>query len=314
MMNLKMNRKFVILSGLLLTGTLTVGEANAECPWLAGVQVPTSINVDPTLPVGTILATTSFTWGTIVRPGCVLPGGTSQTFTLDGMGTPNGNLYPTSVPGLAYRGKITGWPSAFLNFWPVSVPNWIVGDNTVSRGTVIVEFVKTGPLQPGTLAPQVIMVAQIAGKPWFNVYMEGSINIKPTVPACNTSTPTIDVQLNPISPTDLPSVGATAGSKDFAIKLSCGAPANISLNFSGDVVDASQAVFRNTNATTGSSVAVQILKDSNPVPVGAGNNINIGAAVSNEITTQFTARYYALTNNAQVGDVSSVVTANIVYN
>ncbi|CAI1999254.1 fimbrial protein [Serratia fonticola] len=314
MMNLKMNRKFVMLSGLLLTGVLTVGEANAECPIIAGVPVPTSINVDPTVPVGTTMATTTFSWNTITKAGCSFPE-TYATYTLNGMGTPTGNLYPTSIPGLAYRGKITGWPSGFLSFWPVTVPNWIVAaKDGVAGGSVIVEFVKTGPLQPGIFAPQVIMVAQIAGRPWFNVQTEGSIIIKPTVPACNTSTPTISVPLNPISPTDLPRVGATAGSKDFAIKLSCGAPANISLNFSGDVVDASQAVFRNTDATTGSSVAVQILKDSNPVPVGAGNNINIGAAVSNEITTQFTARYYAMTNNAQVGDVSSVVTANIVYN
>ncbi len=78
-------------------------------------------------------------------------------------------------------------------------------------------------------------------------------------------------------------------------------------------MNTSQAVFKNTDATTGSSVGMQILKDGNPETNGSGQNIPLDT-VSGDVSPEFTARYHALTNNIPVGDVSAVAFADIIYN
>ncbi|MOA21262.1 Fimbrial protein [compost metagenome] len=108
--------------------------------------------------------------------------------------------------------------------------------------------------------------------------------------------------------------GSTSKDQLFYIPLTCNSNANVSLSFSGDMADSANAVFRNlSGSANANSVGVQILSSGRPVPTAINTYLNLGQ-VNGSMSVPLTARYYALKSNAQVGAVSSVVTANIVYN
>ncbi|RJT41140.1 fimbrial protein [Rahnella woolbedingensis] len=307
----------VVMAGMFNISLIT--SAQACTPFRQSLAAPASINLNPTLPVGTVVATVTLTWPTFLSSSdCgVVFNGRTDIFNITGYGSPSGNLYATDIPGLAYRGKITaGWPSNFIGkYWPQSLSSGVGTNSGVSGGSVMVEFVKTGPIQPGTFGPQVIMSAAIASTPWFELYLSSPIIVKPTVPACTVTQSAITLNLDDTNTSQLAALGNTSKDKDFNIPLSCSSASNISLAFSGDIVDAANAVFRNLNSSSANaaSVGIQILKDNMPVPTTVGDYLNLGP-INGSITIPMTARYYALSNNIDVGTVSSIAYATIIYN
>lgn len=307
----------VVMAGVVNMSLIT--SAQACTPFRQSLAAPASINLNPALPTGSVVATTTLTWPTFLSASdCgVVFNGRTDIFNLTGYGSPSGNLYATDIPGLSYRGKITaGWPSNFLGrYWPQSVSSGVGTNSGVSGGSVMVEFVKTGPIEPGVFGPQVIMSAAIAGTPWFELYLAGPIIIKPTVPACTVTQSAITVNLEDTNTSQLAAVGNTSKDKAFDIPLSCSSASNIALAFNGDIVDNANAVFRNLNGSSANaaSVGIQILKDNIPVPTTSGNFLNLGT-INGSITVPMTARYYALSNNVDVGTVSSIAYATIIYN
>lgn len=309
----------------LLTAVIVVGlgnicfinAANACTPFRQNLSAPASINLDPSAAIGSVVASTSLSWpGFAGDSDCLIPYGISSgVFTLVGEGTVSGNLYPTNIPGLSYRGRITSvWPSTFFNYWPISVTQVVSNIPGVASGSVLVEFVKTGPIGTGVFGPQIVMHASIQGVPWFELFLATPITIKPSISACTVTQSAITVNLDDTTTSQLKIVGNTSKDKAFNIPINCTSASNIALAFSGNVADYTNAVFSNlSGSTNSSSVGVQILKDGSSVPVIAGNYLNLGQ-IQGATTVALTARYYALDNNADVGAVSAIAYATIVYN
>lgn len=289
----------------LLSGYVQAG----PCPIIYNVAVPTTLNIDPTAAVGSVLATMNLSFPK--NTTCVVNASTITTYD-SGNGTPVGNLYPTAIPGISYRGRVTaGWTYG-LGYWPQTTVETTTSLTGVAAATVTIEFVKTGPVLPGTFPAQDIMKTVANTTSFFILHTANAIEIKPTVPSC-TVTPVVTVVLDGVAKASLATTGATTGDKSFNINVNCASPTSLALSFSGTAVDTNNAIFKNTDATTGASVGVQILKDSNPVPLVAGNYISLGI-VDGSVSPVFTARYYALTNSVVEGAVTSVAYATIVYN
>jgi type 1 fimbria pilin len=317
---LKKKKVFGLFMTAVMAGVVNmsvVTSAEACTPYRQYLSAPTQINLNPTLAIGSVVATVNMTWPIIMSGGdCPVAYNTpSGVFALLGEGVPNGRLYPTSIPGIAYRGRISdGWAPRLENTWPLITTMAVGGPQGVAGGTATLEFIKTGPIEPGTFDPQRVMHASINDVPWFELYLGNPIPVVPTVPACTVTQSAITVNLEDTDTSQLAGMGNTSKDKAFNIPLACSAATNIALAFSGDIADDTNAVFRNlSGSANAASVGVQILKDNTPVPTTPGNFLNLGS-INGSVNVPMTARYYALTDNVEVGAVNSIAYATIVYN
>jgi type 1 fimbria pilin len=312
---LQPNRVWPIVIGLLsLLNPLSAWSAKG-CPAIENLTAPSLIEIDPTLAVGSVVGQMSV----------FFPAGTSTCgygagrnfYSIDGVGVPNGNLYPTNIPGIAYRGKFTAnWSGKPLqDYWPVSMTNNDSEEPAqYGYGWVNVDFIKTGPISAGKFGQQKIVSFTINGNPFFDVYLNGESIVAPVTPACDFAQSATSITLEETSTSQLSTVGSTSKDQQFYIPLNCSSNTNVSLSFSGDMADSANAVFRNlSGSANANSVGVQILSGGKPVPTAINTYLNLGP-VNGSISVPLTARYYSLNSNSQVGAVSSVVTANIFYN
>jgi len=306
-------RKVLLMASCLIA--LGTGFVQAACPVIYDVTPPASLSIDPTIPVGSVLATMQLSWPG--QMGCQLVGsGAGFKISQFGSGTPNGILYPTGLPGVSYRGRIIGWYNG--DYWPTVYNSSASQITAMGSGTATIEFVKTGPVGVGSLPPMDYLRVQLtdmSGTPDAAALIIRTgvpIPVNPVTNTCS-ATSVIPVPLNTVLNDNLATVGATAGDKTFNLNVNCNGPANISLLFTGDVVDTTNAVFRNTDAVTGSTIGIQILNNNSAIPVGSGRYMNLGV-VNGTISPTFTARYYAFAQPVIAGDVNSIVYATIVYN
>ncbi|HBE9178830.1 TPA: fimbrial protein [Serratia fonticola] len=303
-----------VMAGVVNMSVVTSAEACT--PYRQYVNAPLTINLNPTLAIGSVVATANLTFPAMqVTSDCPIPYGASwATWNLFGEGVPDGRLYPTTIPGVAYRGAITaGWADALQRPWPL-ITGYPVGTQGLAGGTATLTFIKTGPIEPGTFGPQMVMHGTVNDIPFFELYLGNPIPVVPTVPACTVTQSAITVNLEDTSTSQLAAMGNTSKDKAFNIPLTCNSATNIALAFSGDIADDANAVFRNLSGdANAASVGVQILKDNTPVPTTSGNFLNLGT-INGSITVPMTARYYALTDNVEVGAVKSIAYATIVYN
>ncbi|MCS3601668.1 type 1 fimbria pilin [Buttiauxella sp. BIGb0471] len=294
---------------------LTTGYTQAACPVIYNATPPADLNIDPSLPVGSVLATMQLSWP--LQNGCQVNGsGAGFHVGQYGNGVPNGNLYPTGLAGVSYRGKIEGWYNSA--YWPTVYDTSAVQMTAIGSGTATIEFVKTGPVEAGILPPMDYLRVQatdVSGTPDATMLIIRTgvpIPVDPVINSCS-ATPVVPVSLNTVLNDDLATVGATAGDKTFNINVTCTGPANISLMFTGDVVDSNNAVFRNSDAITGSTIGIQILNNNSAVPIGAGRYMNLNV-VNGTVSPTFTARYYAFAQPVIAGNVNAIAYATIVYN
>lgn len=305
-------RNVVCTAAVVLAG---MGVSHADC-MVAHTAGPGTLNTNPAVAVGTVLGGMTLSWKqTAGSAECDFPLNVTSLYSFKGDGIPNGNLYPTGIPGIAYRGSLPAWAFAGLSgYWPTQNSYSSGGGYNLAAGNAIIEFVKTGPIGSGTFGPQTIMDSTIAGRPFFKIILDNAIIIKPITPACTVTQSAITVNLDDANTSQLATMGNTSKDTAFNIPLNCTSAANISLVFSGDVADNTNAVFSNlSGSTNANSVGVQILKDSTPVPTMAGTYLNLGQ-INGSISIPLIARYYALTNNADVGAVSAIAYATIAYN
>ena len=306
-------RKVILVASFLIA--LTTGYTHAACPVIYNATPPADLNIDPSLPVGSVLATMQLSWP--LQYGCQVNGsGAGFHIGQYGNGVPNGNLYPTGLAGVSYRGKIEGWYNSA--YWPTVYDTSAVQMTAMGSGTATIEFVKTGPVEAGILPPMDYLRVQatdVSGTPDATMLIIRTgvpIPVDPVINSCS-ATPVVPVSLNTVLNDDLATVGATAGDKTFNINVTCTGPANISLMFTGDVVDSNNAVFRNSDAITGSTIGIQILNNNSAVPIGAGRYMNLNV-VNGTVSPTFTARYYAFAQPVIAGNVNAIAYATIVYN
>lgn len=288
------------------------------CPSVEKISPPSTLNINPTVAIGSVVGavSVSFPFGTATCPAGTYHNGNNYWW-IGGVGVPNGNLYPTSIPGVAYRARVAaGWPGQELTkTWPASVYAYDPGlPGTYMGGTIYLEFVKTGPIGSGTFGPLVFGRETVNNVPVIEFYLDGPIFLAPVTPACTVTQSAIAVNLDDTNTSQLTSVGNTSKDNAFSIPLNCTSASNISLSFSGDIADTNNAVFSNlSGSTNANSVGVQILKDNTPIPTAAGTYLNLGT-INGSVSVPMTARYYALTNNADAGAVSAIAYATIMYN
>ncbi|PWI81531.1 hypothetical protein DEO48_03100 [Enterobacter sp. CGMCC 5087] len=285
------------------------------------VTIPSPITITPEMEIGEVIGTTTSTFPRgSTTTGCTIAG-TSGTVPINGTGIPNGNIYPTTIPGISYRAKMTaGWDITGINnaYWP-TVGSYSGGPFTYgvyNGGTFTIELIKTGTI-PGnvTWIPGVLGTIQVitTGKT-FNLiefYSNDPTPIKPLNPACRVTNAVIPVALEPVRSSLLKTTGSTAGEKSISIPLTCSMPVRISLGFEGDFADSENSVLINTGSDTNkNNVGVQVLDNAgNPLQA----LVNLGA-VNGDINYDIKARYYALTDGVPAGDVSSKIYATIMYN
>lgn len=325
--NNKEQHAISLWQALLGLGTLLFPLAGwSECPVNGAytrvyANVPSPISVSPEVSVGQVIGsmTTAFPAGQV---GCSISGPGGQVVA-KGSGIANGKLYPTSIPGVSYRAKNTqGWNvSGMYNvYWPATgnfSGNFATGN--YEGGTITIELVKTGPVpgtatwQPGVLGTIQIVVGGVTFN-FLEIYNSNPATIIPTVPSCTITQSAITVNLNDANTSQLTAAGNSSQDKSFNIPLACTAPVNISMGFSGDVANNANAVFSNlSGSANASTVGVQILSGSTPVPTTAGSYLNLGV-VNGSTSVPLIARYYALVNNPDAGDVSAIAYATLVYN
>jgi type 1 fimbria pilin len=310
----KLGRVLLIALEVLLVILLLSRVTYACTPSVFVLAAPASLNINPTVAVGSVIGTTSMNFGSgSGTTDCGVPYNVpSATYSLVGEGVPNGKLYPTSIPGISYRGKMT-WGSPFDPYWPFTTTFSVQGAG-ITPGSVIIEFVKTGPILPGQMQPQMLGYVYINGAQFFSMSLGTPIIIVPTTPACTVTQSAITVNLDDVNSSQLATTGSTSKDKAFNIPLKCTTAAKISLAFSGNIADSSNAVFSNlSGSANAASVGIQILSGSTPVPTTAGNYLNLGS-INGSISVPLIARYYALVNNPDGGGVSAIAYATIVYN
>lgn len=301
-----------LFSGLLML--MVAPFAMAECPVMFNLTsaIPT-VSISPELPLNTVLASTSVSFP-ITLNGCDFGSG-NKTSTEYGVGTPVGNLYPTSIPGISYRGKLNApWPGYSNSWWPTSKTwngSW---PGRFAASTVTIEFVKTGPIPAsgGTFGPGVIGNIYVDGSPDIILYLATPLIIKPVTPACTVTQSNIPVNLDDVTTARLSVINSTAGDKGFTIPLQCASSVSLSLSFSGTMASSNNTVFQNTNSSTAANVGFQLL-DKNGNVVTTSNYVPVGN-VNGSFNYPMTARYYALTPNVPAGPVNAIAYASIIYN
>ena len=281
------------------------------------LQAPDALNVDPSVALGQVIGSTSVTWNT-TPVSCSITG----IGNVRGVGTPNGNIYPTTIPGVGYRAKVTSvWASQLQGYWPTSTISGTYGSaGNFGGGTILLEFIKTGviPASGGVFSPGKIGSLYVQGSPlsadYITYNLGGGIIINPVTDACTVTSSAIDVPLEDIHQTALRNQGAIGKSAGFSIPISCKSPVNISISFSGDMANSGLGVFKNTNAANANNVGIQLLdKNNNPVSTVAGQSVNVGL-VNGTVSYPMRAQYYALTDNVPEGAVNAIAYASIVYN
>lgn len=310
--------KRIVIAGLLLIAKSGAAWAG-DCPVTANIVGPATLSVPQSAPPGTVLATFSLDWSALQPNGCKWPQAASANYAFYGEGSPDGNLYPTNIPGIAYRGRLPGWQRYGLDkYWPetgLAVSEGSDGrSGYIKPGSATIELIKTGPVQSGSFGPGTIMRGYVQGVNFFNIFLSNTINVTYANPACSVLSSTVPVNLETVNSLKLNETGKTAGDTLFTLPLNCPSPTRISLTFSGDVVDSGNAVFRNSNPANTANVGVQLLDKNNiPVPTSPASSISLGE-VSGNYNYPMTARYYSLTGNVPAGAVSSVAYVTIQYN
>ena len=284
---------------------------------LVNMTLPATITLDPSTPVGTVLATSAQATPSPSSSQVTCNNTTNVgVINLTGGGQPNGSstIFPTTVAGVGYQ--ILHPNSNYI------LPPW--GYDSIGSGTYTlsvasaVQLVKTGPITPGSTLPAgTLGYWQYQGSR-TTIRVEDFVlgnSVKFVAPTCTVATPNIAVNLPTVSTTSLASVGSVSGSTAFTIGLTCSAAA------AGQTmaieIDASRTVPANTTGVlsstgTAKNVGVQ-LTDSSFNPVALGTAVTVGTTPSGAYNLTYYAQYYALATNPTSGTVSAAATFTISY-
>ena len=296
---------------------LALPSVSMACSYSFHVTSVSSLDVDPSLPIGSPIGSAQASFPELPFNGCV---GQGQG-QIVGIGTPVGKVYPTTIQGVGYRAIIlSNWaPPLSIDYWPTGtvggpLTTWFSGG--FPAGTLKIEFIKTGviPAKGGTFGPTPIGYLMVGGYIGATFNLDAPMVVNPVTNACTITQSAITVNLDDVRAGQINVPGSTANEKLVNIPLSCSLPAAISLAFSGTVTDSTNAVFTNSNSGNASSVGIQLLDQyNNPVPTLAGQYVSLGT-VNGTLNYPMTARYYSLRSNVDAGVVNTVINVAIVYN
>lgn len=249
------------------------------------------------------------------------------------------DVYATGIAGLGVRYTVK---SAECTEQSVTITNQL-GVLTCARSgainasipiasTITAQFVVTGPIAAGALAlttvpsvPLSYVTSVEPGTDWAQtpVYT-GSASGTVRQQSCSVQNSAIPVTLPTVSTRSLASgAGATAGSQEFSLDLSCAAGAQVSITFT-DATNPSNttSVLGLASGSTATGVGIE-LRRANDMKISYGpdsaapgttNQWLVGAAPNGALTIPLSARYVRTTGMLAAGTVKALATFTMSYN
>jgi type 1 fimbria pilin len=303
------------------------GLAQAACSKVGSlgyfaVSMGDAIRVAPNTPDGTVLRSVTYR----------VPGANAglQYSTCDAGGgftywayrpTPvvNNRMVFTSSSGIGYHSTLTEFGALDV----VRAPGPNAKPAFLADQYVSVELVKIGPIQPGTYRFQDngnvgVLFAGDAGQDYLTVTGNDFVVQSSS---CQVNTKTVSVDLGAATPKELPSVGSVSPKlSNFSLQLNCQSGSNVYLTLT-DNQNPSNTSDRLglAKSSSGSGVAIQVLKDGVPVnfgpdsaAAGTTNQMPLGAAPDGTLNVPLAARFVR-TGALAPGTVQSVATFTFSY-
>ncbi|WEN15218.1 fimbrial protein [Rhodanobacter sp. AS-Z3] len=314
----QLGRVIGVLVGLAMLAVIP-GLARAGCSFNGGntqgtylVSVPTTLVNDPSIPVGSVLYTSSATavsqavnftcknsgngWGLLGSSGATLPSGV--------------NLFPTGTTGVGYRVSQKGdYIYAYPYFSLDSGASWVEND------AVTIELVKTGTITDGSALQGAL--SQFKAGTSSNYIIDAVINLANrltfTAPACQVSTSNINVTLPTVTGQAFSGVGSVTGTTPFQIGLICskGAIVRVTLDTATPVAGKPGVIAPSSGGSSG--VGVQVLDSSGTTPVSFGVAKTIGATPNGALSVSYFARYYQTGATVGTGLLGATATFTLSY-
>lgn len=277
------------------------------------VSVPTTIVNDPSIPMNSVLYTSSATginhpvyfscnnanrdkWGLINEMGA----------------TPaqNENTFPTSVAGVSYRVLQSGGYIQPYGYFSLGSPSWYEND------PVTIELVKTGVIADGSQLPGSLLASFKAGVQ-NNFILDAVIRLTNTLtftaPACQVSTTSVNVVLPAVTTGAFSGPNSVAGTTPFQIGMTCssGAVVKITLDTANPVPGKTGVIAPSVGGASG--IGVQLMDSSGTTAVNFGVPKVIGATPNGALSVNYFARYVQTGSTVGAGLVSATATFTLSY-
>ncbi|SDD88367.1 major type 1 subunit fimbrin (pilin) [Cupriavidus sp. YR651] len=196
-----------------------------------------------------------------------------------------------------------------------------IGPDTVgSLITTITEFIKTGPISPGTLTtvPRVKVEYAFTDRPArseITPFFSGSATGTISTNAC--ATPNITVDMGSHKSTEMSGIGTSTSSTNFNIALN-NCPADITaikyqIDAVTSVLDAANAVVALDGSSSAKGVGVQLLNNAGNVQTLGVENTLAGVNGASSYTIPLRARYRQTEGSVRGGTANSSMTFSILY-
>lgn len=320
----------VLFNCLILVST----GVNAACPAVLNVRGPSSITYDPSGPDLLWEGSVSVSGGTLVCPAnppgtYPISGYIAYDEHYDGIGTPNGNIYESGIPGIGYRLWLEGSSVAVAGrYWPTIVRGlrW-AGSFTINPHTMRVQLIRTGPISQGGLLSGVFGKISAGGMTDVILYTwSPAIVVKPSVPTCVVITPSVRVPLGSVPRAEFAGLNSTSASRPLNIGLSCSGGDGIrGVNVYTTLTDNTNPGNRSTSltltsASTAKGVAIQVLKNGAVLGYGPASSANgntnqwfAGTSSGGILNIPLTARYVQTGPTVTAGSANGVATFTMSY-
>jgi type 1 fimbria pilin len=296
-----------------------------------------NIAVSPSLPVGSVLATSANAAITIsctgmpydnTAQGKVVTMQAGNLAPRDATDPPGGGgiAFATNVPGVALvvtASPVQASDNSCLRCGPGSTAGFeavtVNYPTTSATSTFSAKLVKTGPITPGPLGTIQLMQFwwYIYGKtasvgPLSSLSFSGG-NVTAIACSVNTDSQTLNITLPTVSTNALPSTNATAGRTGFKINLSCQSGSNVSITLStANAGTGAGVIAPSTGAGQAQNIGVQLL-DGNLSPVTFNSAKSLGATPNGTLSIPYYAQYYRTGSPITSGQVNATATYTLTY-
>ncbi|MDR3429863.1 fimbrial protein [Silvimonas sp.] len=327
----------------LLALTLVPAIAHADCTSSLGGSAPLvvlvpgfTINTDPSVPIGTVLGTSTQNWSatnpsayftcTALMPQSSYNGSGNYLGTVGG----TTNVYSTSLPGIGVQLSFFGSSQFPLQMSGTPVSPYHYAPNPSYSLTI--KLVKTGFIPAGGAITGEIGQGWISDASGGNQFQYASIQLSssiifiPTTPTCIVTAPPVSLGVITIG-TTLRNIGDTSAAQNFNVTLVCsGGTGGKTTNIYATLTDqqnpgnaSNQLSLTNTSVATG--VKIQILNGATVLSYGPDSNVAgntnqwlVQNAVGNTtLTIPLSARYIQTAASPTPGSANGIATMTLSY-
>ncbi|MGO1070452.1 fimbrial protein [Lysobacter sp. CA199] len=296
---------------------LSGGAAQAQCaaPVERSIALDAAIVVPRDRAAGSVLYAADYPLP-VPAPGCVDPArGAGWAYAQTPHPSQAQDIYRTGVDAVGVRVSIDGRPLPATEYAPVTA-----ADGS-ARGSLRLELIKideagSGGAVRGADLPSLVYRGDGEAGIAARIVFGGAIAVR----AATCNTPNLRVALDPVSPAALATVGASAGAKDFDLRLNACPPgiARISYRLDplGGVADAAASVVALDADASARGLGIQIRdRERRPLAFGVNHLLQAeGIADGGDFRIPLQAAYYR--SDAQPptpGRVSASLTFTISY-